>query len=471
MKDYQLAWRNLWRNRRRTFITAASVFFAVFFALVMRSFQLGTYDKLFRDVIESYTGYIQVQHSDYLDEPLLDNSFQADSIMFSAFEKDPNVSAVVPRLETFALAASESRTQGVIVIGMDPEGEDRVLNIRNRLVRFKLTPQAVDAISKEQIPEKVSKLLKIYAGEAYTNEEGVETDLVSGREKTASVIPLIKKHAAFANSYIDAGDTNGVLIGNGLSEYLKLDVGDTLDLIGQGYHGSSAAGSFIVRGIVRLPSPDVDNILVYMPINSARTLYNAPGMTTSAIVSVRNKDDKEVEATVNRLGSHLNEQLSLHTWKELNALLVNQMEADSKSGIIMIAILYLVIAFGVFGMVLMMLAERRREFGMLVSIGMRKGKLGRVVSLEMLLIGLIGVAAGVIASLPVVYYGNIHPLKFTGQMGQMYKDYGFEPVMPTMLPDMFYLWQVMVVLAILLVSISFSLRKIYKINVINALRA
>ena len=52
MKDYQLAWKNLWRNRRRTLITAMSIFFAVFFALIMRAFQLGTYDKLYKDVIE-----------------------------------------------------------------------------------------------------------------------------------------------------------------------------------------------------------------------------------------------------------------------------------------------------------------------------------------------------------------------------------------------------------------------------------
>ena len=81
MKDYQLAWKNLWRNRRRTLITATSVFFAVFFALVMRAFQLGTYDKLYRDVIESYTGYLQLQQSDYFDEPGLDNSFEVDPAM------------------------------------------------------------------------------------------------------------------------------------------------------------------------------------------------------------------------------------------------------------------------------------------------------------------------------------------------------------------------------------------------------
>jgi ABC-type antimicrobial peptide transport system permease subunit len=102
---------------------------------------------------------------------------------------------------------------------------------------------------------------------------------------------------------------------------------------------------------------------------------------------------------------------------------------------------------------------------------MRKNKLAKVVSFEMLLIGFLGLAAGVIASLPFVFYGNAHPIRFTGEMGRMYSDYGFEPIMPTLLPDTYYLWQIVVVLIILTIAILFSIRKIFRINVISALRA
>lgn len=125
MTDYQLAWKNLWRNKRRTIITAASIFFAVFFALLMRSFQLGAYDRMFKNIIESYTGYLQIQHRDYFDEPTIDNSFELSQPLIDKIEADPNVNTLVPRLESFALAAAESRTQGVMVLGIDPGEKKR----------------------------------------------------------------------------------------------------------------------------------------------------------------------------------------------------------------------------------------------------------------------------------------------------------------------------------------------------------
>lgn len=471
MKDRQLAWRNLWRNKKRTLITAASLFFAVFFALVMRSFQLGTYNKMYSDVIQSYSGYLQLQNPAYLDEPTLDNGFTVDTDLVSRIEQDPNVEIVVPRLESFALAAAGNRTQGVMVIGMDPDNDNKALNLRNRMVRFKLTEGAVGALKRETLPGRLSKNLDLFTGEAFTDTDELVTILGIGEKDTAALLPLVRKHLFFPGDYLSAGESGSAVIGNGLSDYLGTVPGDTLVLMGQGWHGTSAAGLYVIKGVVTMPNPELDNRFVCLALDDARWLYGAPGMVTSSIIGVKNGSEKELAATQARLSAIAGKQLSVRNWKEMNALLLNQMEADSKSGAIMIGILYLVIAFGVFGTVLMMMAERRREFGMLISIGMRKGRLASIVGLEMLLMGVIGIIAGVIASLPLVFLGHAKPLRFTGEMARMYEDYGFDPVMPTLLPDTYYLWQVVVVFLILAVAIAFSIRKIFKLNVINALRA
>ncbi len=470
MKDYQLAWKNLWRNRRRTMITAASVFFAVFFALVMRSFQLGTYDHMFKNVIESYTGYLQIQDSAFADEPVIDNCFVLSDQQVSALEADKNIDKVIPRIESFALAASGNRTQGVIVMGIDPVLENEVSGIKDRLVKYRFTPEIVKEMSEDSVPDKIKKLLPLFENESYSSVGRLMADLDLKESDTAVILPLIRKKASFPNGYF--GETSpGVLIGDKLSVYLHLNVGDTLVMVGQGYHASSAAAKYVVDGIVKLPTPDIDNKIVYLTVNSARLFYDTPGMVTSAVLDIKDNSEEAIAETKTRISSTLSSPLKVLVWQEMNEILVNQMEADSKSGLIMIGILYLVIAFGVFGTVLMMMSERKREFGMLISIGMQKRRLAKVVSIELILMGLLGLITGVIATIPFAFYFNTHPIRFTGQMARMYEDYGFEPVMPFMLPDTYYLWQTLVVLIMLVIAVFFCIRKIYRINVINALRA
>ncbi|MGD2035172.1 MAG: hypothetical protein PVF73_08970, partial [Bacteroidales bacterium] len=76
MKLIKIARRNLWRNKRRTAITSASILFAVFFALIMRSFQLGFYDHMIKNAIESFSGFLQVQNVYYQDYTSLENNFE-----------------------------------------------------------------------------------------------------------------------------------------------------------------------------------------------------------------------------------------------------------------------------------------------------------------------------------------------------------------------------------------------------------
>jgi ABC-type antimicrobial peptide transport system permease subunit len=137
----------------------------------------------------------------------------------------------------------------------------------------------------------------------------------------------------------------------------------------------------------------------------------------------------------------------------------------------MILILYMVIAFGIFGTVLMMTAERRREFGVLVAVGMQKTKLSAIVVIEMIYIGIMGILSGVVAALPAILYGYAHPIRFRGEIAKMYEDYGMEAVMPMLLPDTYILWQAVVVAVIIIIALAYPIRKIGKMQVVNSLKA
>ena len=470
MRNYKIAWRNLWRNKRRTLITIASVFFAIFFALVMRSLQLGTYDHMFRNAIESYTGYIQIQNEDFWDNKIVDNTFAYSPELDQTVMSFKNAEATVPRFESFALASSGMLSKGVLVMGIDPEKEALLSDTRSKLVKYRLDEGIIEKLEGSDIPEGIKKNLHIFMGNSYISNSSLAVDLNISDRDSSSVLPVFRKYASFSNGYIKTGEP-GILIGDKLALYLKAGIGDTIVLLGQGYHGTTAAGKFRVNGIVKLPTPDLDNKIVYLPYDVCQELFNAPGMLTSLAISINKNDDEVINTMISELSSKIKAPLKVLGWREMNRLMINQMDADSKSGMIMIVILYLVIAFGIFGTVLMMTAERRREFGVLVAIGMQKSKLAAVVTLEMILLGFLGIFSGIIAALPVIYFGNSHPIRFHGEMAKMYEDYGMEAVMPFLLPDTYILWQSVVVAFIVIIAILYPLRKIGRMQVVESLKA
>jgi putative ABC transport system permease protein len=467
MKSYKIAWRNLWRNKRRTLITVASVFFAVFFALLMRSLQLGSYDHIFRNVIESYTGYIQVQNEDFKYNSTVDNSFALTPELKQLLINNKNVKDLIPRFESFALASSGPLTKGVLVMGIDPEKEVRLSNVQNRLVKYRLTASAEDSL--KDLPENIRSRLILLKDESYTSESVLQLELGISDKEAPSYMPEIKRLTSFSNGYIFSGKQEA-LIGDRLSKYLKLNVGDTIIMVSQGYHGSTAAGKFRIAGIVRLPTPDIDNKIVYLPVDVCQEFFGAPGMVTSVVIDIKNKNDKMINKTITSF-SHIPPPLRLLGWKEMNKLLVSQMDADNKSGAILIGILYMVIAFGIFGTVLMMTIERKREFGVLVAIGMQKTKLTAVVTLEIIYIGFLGILSGITVAFPAIIIGVHNPIRLSGEYARIYESYGMEAVMPFMPVDTYFLWQAFVVAVIVCIAILYPVRKIYKMNLVSSLKA
>jgi ABC-type lipoprotein release transport system permease subunit len=470
MKNYKMAWRNLWRNRRRTIITVASVFFAVFFALIMRSMQLGTYDYMFKNMIESYSGYIQVQNDEFWEDRIVDNAIEFPADIRQKIIETPNVKDIIPRFETFALASSGSRTKGVLVMGIDPEKEKLLSDVEGKLIKYRLSDNAVDRLNEEPISEDLKKNLELFRGFTYASDATICTELGINERDSGLVMPVIRKHAMVDNGYIETGKP-GALVGDRLATYLGLSRGDSIVLISQGYHGATAAGIYPVEGIVHLPAPEIEGRIVYLPVDICQELYSAQGLLTSVVLHIDKNDDNTIDQTLASLGSMLGKPYRVLGWKEMNETIVNQMDADNKSGMIMIGILYLVIAFGVFGTVLMMTAERRREFGVLVSIGMQKTKLAAVMVYEMFFIGLLGILAGVAVALPSIIYGFYHPLRFSGNSAKMWEDYGFEPVMAFQWIDKYFLWQSVVVGIIVLIAVLYPVRKIMKLKEVNALKA
>jgi ABC-type lipoprotein release transport system permease subunit len=136
----------------------------------------------------------------------------------------------------------------------------------------------------------------------------------------------------------------------------------------------------------------------------------------------------------------------------------------------MLIILYFIIFFGIFGTVLMMVSERKKEFGVLVAIGMQKRKLQRIVTIEMMLLGAIGLVCGLLASVPLILYFYYYPIVLKGNMASMIEDWGWDAVMPTAWFGPYFYWQVLIVAVMVVLATLYPLRKIGLLKEIEALK-
>ena len=472
MKLIKIARRNLWRNKRRTAITSASILFAVFFALIMRSFQLGFYDHMIKNAIESFSGFLQVQNIDYQDDPSLENTFIMNDSLLQLLENAEGVQAVVPRVESFALASSGNQTKGALIIGIDPEKETELSNPANQIVHYRITKNILEElINEDRIPAEIKEKLNLIANKSFTNTGTIAMELDLNEVKDKQILDIIGEISYYPGRYLTPDD-EGVLVSDRLAKYLHINIGDTLILFGQGYHGATAADLYPVRGIITIANPELDNKLIYMNVASAQYFLGFENRVTTLAINLVDNSNKNMLETQQKLNDLiLDSTIVVKNWTEFNEVLAQQIESDNQSGQAFMALLYFIIFFGIIGTVLMMIHERKREFGVLVSIGMQKARLAIILVLEMVFMGLIGVLSGTALSLPILWILHNNPIRLTGDMAQVMEDFGFEAVMPLAWIDMYVLWQGLVVALMVVLSCLFPLRKVFNMKAIDALRA
>ncbi len=403
---FLMAWRNIWRNKRRSVITISSIFCAVFFAVFARSFQIGVYNKMIENMVGMYTGYLQLHQDGFWKEQSIDNSFVLDAELIDLISTSENIDNFNERLESFALTVSNNLTKGAIVMGVDLKKEDQ----------------------------------------------------------------LMKLHSKMKVGEFPSDTSNAILLSEGLAEYYKLEVGDSLILMGQGYHGASANGIFDIQGIIRLPVPNLNDRMIFMPLLAAQELYDAPGRLTSLVLQIN--DPSNLSRTKNSLLKKIDlDKYELLDWQSLLPELVQTIQADSAGGIIILGILYMIITLGILGTLLMMTAERMYEFGILVSIGMRKGKLIITLLIESLMMGLLGVILGVIGVSPVRYYFYLNPIRLQEKAAESVEAFGFEPIIPASLDMNIAFNHSCIVLLIVLLCSIYPIITILRLQPVKAMKA
>ena len=348
---FRLAWRNLWRRKRRTWLTVGAMVFSNILLVFMISLQLGMYEMMISNTLRAQTGHLQVQAPGYKDDHKIRQVVPNIQALADRFRQGLGTEDIAVRAAAFGLISSGDRSYGAQITGVEPNHESRV-----------------------------------------------------------SSLPGLIQEGAFLSDTM----AEEIVIGSVLARNLRVGVGDELTFIGSGRDGSFAAAVVTVVGIFESGMPDMDRVFAEVPLGFFQDAFAMEDAGHAVVIMAPGL--LQVGATKAQVEALLSdgEDLVVHDWDALLPGLKQAIQADFVSAWFMYGILIILVAFSVLNTQLMSVLERTKEFGIVMSLGVTPGRLGRLVLLETTLMGIVGMVLGVLLGGALVVWLHFHGFTYPG---------------------------------------------------------
>jgi len=347
----RLAWRNLWRHSRRTWLTIGAMVFSNILLVFMISLQFGMYGLMIDNTLQVFSGHMQVQAPGYKDDQKMRQVVPDVQPLAARLRSELESNTIAARGWAFGLASSDERSYGIGIYGVEPGFEAHVSNIPG-LIR-------------------------------------------QGR-------------------YFEDNDAVEIVIGATLARNLRIDVGGELTLLGSGVDGSFAAAVVNVVGIFESGVREIDRNIAEMPLGAFQEIFYMNGAGHQVVILA--PDLEQADALQTRVEAALSgdDELVVHGWDVLQPGLKQAIQADMSSAFFMYGILVILVAFSVLNTQLMSVLERTHEFGIVMALGLKPGRLGRLVMLETAMMGFIGMLLGAIAGALFTTWFTVNGFSYPG---------------------------------------------------------
>jgi len=405
-----MAWRNVWRNPRRTILTIIAIAFACLLLVFMLSLQAGMYEVMIDAVVKTRTGHLQVLVDGYNDDHKIRKIVADPTALGRLLEKNDHVTGYTFRTNGFALLSSEHRTYGGLITGIDPVREPKVSTIADTI------------------------------------------------RKGAFLTPV---------------DTNAAIVGKLLAKNLKIDVGDELVVLGSAMDGSIAASVLTIKGIFSSGMDDYDRSGIQIPLAHFQEIFSMGNAVHEAVVmcdSLWSVGDVQ-KAILKGLPSNggKNNLVSL-SWDELTPGLIQSIQMDLGSGIIFYCILLVMVAFSIMNTFLMAVFERTHEFGILMAIGANPGRLTKMLLYESGFLTLCGIFLGIGTGCLLTLWAQ-HAGIPMGDAEGMLRQYGIPSLLRPKLSLVTAVAGPIVVFIITMLTAIYPAVKVHRLKPVEAMRA
>jgi len=405
--SFRLAWRNIWRQKRRTWLTALAMIFSNVLLVFMISLQFGSYDMMINNTLRMFSGQIQIQQDGYLNDQKIRQSINNIVGLADKIRSQFPQAAVTARASSFVLVSSEDRSFGTQVVGVEP---------------------------------------------AY--EAGVST------------IPGLLSEGR----YLDDPQAAEIVIGSVMARNLKVSVGGELTFLGSGKDGSFAAGVVTVVGIFDSGSAEFDRSLAELPLAYFQDAFSmtASGHVIAIALDDINEVPLMVQALKEMISEQ--DSLLVLDWETLTPGLKQAIQADMTSAWFMYGVLIILVAFSVLNTQLMSVLERTHEFGVIMALGIMPRQLAMLVLLEAILMALLGLVIGVLLGAIVAEYYSQVGFSYPG-MDELAAKFNMPSMMYPSTGPLALLLGPSVVFVFCILAAVYPAMKLYKLHPVEAMRA
>jgi ABC-type lipoprotein release transport system permease subunit len=387
----------------------AATVFAVALLVMASALSTGMWDKIIDDTVGMASGHVTLTGPNYLEDRTLEQFTYLDAKLQARLEENPAVAGFAPRVNAFGLLSQGDVTRGVMVMGLDPR-----------------------------------------------------------REKTVSTLP----NRIRSGRFLETDGSNEIVLGERLAQVLGVGVGDELLLYSVAYSLESAYDLFRVVGLMGLPNSDLDRGLALITLADAQAFF-VYGDRLSEI-AIRAQDAGASSNLAEELGLSLDpKRVEAHPWQEVMPDLAQSVVLDKAGMYGMIGILVVVVSFGIFNTILMAVLERKREFGVVLALGLRPRAIFRIVYIESILLAGVGLAVGLLVAIPLVLYLQANPISVADsqEMVAAFEVVGAEPLISAKLVASNPLFSGLTILGVALVAALYPALRASRGKPVDVLRS
>ena len=327
----ELAWRNVWRNSRRTMVILTAVVIGVWSMVFLSAFSRGMLNNMLKNGKSVLIGDIQIHNKDYRADPSIDKSIKEPGMIKTLLNEIlPEDAIFTQRIKVSAYASNARHSSGIVMVGIDPEKEQEISFIGKSIVK---------------------------------------------------------------GAYLQANDNRGIIVGQALLDKFDTKTGKKLILMTRNRLGKVTSKAFRIRGVYKAEMEATEKTYLFVTMSGARKLLNM--QTAISEVSIVLSEEKQVEPIAKVLNEKLDiDQYSVETWKDLLPMLEAYLDMFNSFMYIWYVVVFIAMGFGIVNTSLMAVFERVREFGLLRALGMKPWWVVRSVLTESMFVLVLGIAAG-----------------------------------------------------------------------------